>query len=236
MTRKEKKEERRKERDAQRKDKYKGQTKYKGRPCKQGHTERYVRGGCCVECILERDRDRKVEHLKGRRRKAAERVKTTRKQRGKGAFKYKGEACREGHTERYTKGGDCVACRVAAAVGHNKNRDKKKQHACDRIRAVKLFTGTRKQERGQTFELESSRRKLLKRIKEMAKKAKIDLTTDAGQTTGLNMAWDNYAVDSDDKAARVRSGLVGRGISIRNLRLREEQFAENKKNRKKSKK
>ncbi len=52
----------------------------------------------------------------------------------------------------------------------------------------------------------------------------LDLTSDNGMTTALNRAYSEFENDGDDKVARTRSALVGRGVSIRNLRLREEQF------------
>jgi len=60
------------------------------------------------------------------------------------------------------------------------------------------------------------------------KNEEIDLTHDGGQSKALNMAWKDYEDGGDRNQAMTRSALVGRGISIRTLRLREEQFARNK--------
>ncbi len=61
----------------------------------------------------------------------------------------------------------------------------------------------------------------------MAVKKNIDVTTDLGMAKALNDAYAEYEEDSDFKKAVTRSGLIGRGIAIRNLRLREEQFRRN---------
>lgn len=54
--------------------------------------------------------------------------------------------------------------------------------------------------------------------------AKTDLTTDKGMTDALNKAYAEFESDHDVKKATTRSGLIGRGVTIRNLRLREEKF------------
>lgn len=59
--------------------------------------------------------------------------------------------------------------------------------------------------------------------------ANLNLTTDAGQAKALNLAWHDYEEDGDHKVALTRSAMVGRGVAIRTLRLREEQFKRGKK-------
>ena len=59
----------------------------------------------------------------------------------------------------------------------------------------------------------------------MARKKKKDITTDKGMTDALNQTWEDFESGGDRDEAMTRTNLIGRGISIRNLRLREKQFA-----------
>lgn len=52
----------------------------------------------------------------------------------------------------------------------------------------------------------------------------LDLTSDLGMTAALNLAYAEFERDKEVKKAITRSGLIGRGIAIRNLRLREAAF------------
>lgn len=58
-----------------------------------------------------------------------------------------------------------------------------------------------------------------------ARKTEHDLTSDDGMASALNTTFAEFETDLDVKKANVRSSLIGRGIAIRNLRLREKQFA-----------
>ena len=59
----------------------------------------------------------------------------------------------------------------------------------------------------------------------MARKTKTtDLTSDTGQKSALNSTWQEFIEYGDYTTAVTKSNLIGRGIAIRNLRLREKQF------------
>lgn len=56
-------------------------------------------------------------------------------------------------------------------------------------------------------------------------KKSTDITTDKGQSAALNLAWQEFEDGGDRHQALTRTTLIGRGIAIRNLRLREAKFA-----------
>jgi len=55
----------------------------------------------------------------------------------------------------------------------------------------------------------------------------VDITQDKGMTSALNQAYADYEMDEDRVKATTRVSLIGRGLAIRSLRLREEQFKRN---------
>jgi hypothetical protein len=69
-----------------------GDRKYHGRPCRNGHTERYTSSGKCVACEPAEARVRQSAYMKLKH------------------MTYRGAPCRQGHTERYVGNRKCVEC------------------------------------------------------------------------------------------------------------------------------
>ena len=63
---------------------------------------------------------------------------------------------------------------------------------------------------------------------------KVDLATDRGQVDALNKAYAEFESDKDRVKAMTRATLIGRGLAIRSLRLRESQFRDRSRNGKSS--
>ena len=55
----------------------------------------------------------------------------------------------------------------------------------------------------------------------------VDITQDKGMTSALNKAYADYENEGDRVKAMTRASLIGRGLAIRSLRLREAQFKRN---------
>lgn len=55
----------------------------------------------------------------------------------------------------------------------------------------------------------------------------VDITQDKGMTSALNKAYADYEREEDRVKAMTRASLIGRGLAIRSLRLREAQFKRN---------
>jgi len=55
----------------------------------------------------------------------------------------------------------------------------------------------------------------------------VDITQDKGMSSALNKAYSDYEKDGDRVKATTRASLIGRGLAIRSLRLREHQFKRN---------
>jgi 5-methylcytosine-specific restriction endonuclease McrA len=92
-----------------------GLTRYHGRPCPRGHTERRVSDKHCVAC----------RRASEKRREAAKRASRPERPPSAPVTFVSDRPCKLGHTERYVLGRNCVLCAKAARADYYAaNREK----------------------------------------------------------------------------------------------------------------
>ena len=120
--------------------------------------------GSCVVCRRLANKKNRGNQTKAREAKA--------KAQGRSDGKYQGTPCKRGHSGlRYVLDGSCVACerqrrRETAQSPQRKEYERARKRKQNLNRALEPFDEEFHSERAALFELESSRRKILKLVRE----------------------------------------------------------------------